>query len=185
MGQEFGGEAVDLQQLLCRHKAAEAVAVAHDAACEGRSDAVEEHEGGGVGAVELHRQGPPCRCRGLVGVPLLRFRRGAVPGDLPGAAAVAAVEATGTIDGVLFFLQKSPFLLLYGVVEGAVFVPVGRKKFYDQESGQCYCYPGDSVLLQLCCIEFFLAHNEEKFCRVKKSSYFCTRFRDTTVLAKT
>ena len=84
--EEFGGETVDFEELACGGEAAEAVAIADDAAGVGGADAVEELQGGGVGTVEFHYEG------------LARGRRwcGAVVGvdgveGISGAAGLACV----------------------------------------------------------------------------------------------
>ena len=53
MRQQVGGEAVDFEQLGGADETAEAVAVVHDAAGVGGTDAVEQLQGDGVGAVEF------------------------------------------------------------------------------------------------------------------------------------
>ena len=113
-------------------------AIAHDAAGKGRSDAAEEHEGGGVGAVELHRQRSAGGCRGIGGIPVAGGFV-ATPSTglarLAGILLSAVVRTPGTIYGILYFLQKSLRLELHGVGLRAVFLLGGRKKFDGDNDG--------------------------------------------------
>ena len=54
--EQFGSESVDFEQLVGGDEAAQSFAVFDDTAGVGGADAVKQLQGGGVGAVELHRK---------------------------------------------------------------------------------------------------------------------------------